>query len=197
MEHVGTQNIEEGNNRPPLKKKDASRVNPSRFWCFTMFDTEIDDIIGDLEHGIDYIIGNEICPTTNKKHLQGWISSVKRIRPMEKFNWKCHWTRCKGNAKQNIKYCSKEGDYVASEGLFEKYMVYMLEEAEVIVEIWKYCKSRNNLISKENVCKCIFELMYRRKLIKVITNVSRQKDYCIDLYNKANGYKDNFDWFEE
>ena len=57
-----------------------------------------------------YIIGNEICPTTNRKHLQFYcqLNKKRRFSSIGK-NLNCHIEIPKGTAKQNIDYCMKDG----------------------------------------------------------------------------------------
>lgn len=90
--------------------------NRNTFYCFTAFSKEENDhiylIIRLREIGKKFIIGNEVCPTTQKKHYQGFIHLKKPMRPTElKLPMNPHIEPCKGNEDQNIKYCSKEGDY--------------------------------------------------------------------------------------
>ena len=87
------------------------------FYCFTAFpkeETDINLLIERLkEISTKYIIGNEICPTTQKKHLQGFFALKKRMRLTElNLPMKPHIEPCKGDESSNIKYCSKDGDYI-------------------------------------------------------------------------------------
>jgi len=90
------------------------RTVPCKYWCFTFF-PEKEEQIGNLETQLlkcgQYIFGEEMCPTTNKLHLQGFIASTAKIRPKEKFKDfpTIHWEKSKGNEASNIKYCSKDG----------------------------------------------------------------------------------------
>lgn len=94
----------------------SSRIVPSKYWCFTLNNyTEmemetLETIFKDLN--IEYGFGKEIMGKNGTPYLHGWIDSPKKIRPMEKFkNKRIHWEKNNGNRKQNIAYCSKEGDY--------------------------------------------------------------------------------------
>lgn len=88
------------------------RVNASKRWCFTAYNTnaeEMKELIG--SYG-SYIFGEEICPTTKKKHLQGYIEFFKKERPLEKIkSMNIHWEKAIGSKKENIEYCSKDGEY--------------------------------------------------------------------------------------
>lgn len=99
-----------GNTKPP-------RYTASLYWCFTLNnynDTEYDEIINICtKNQWEYGIGKEGASKT--PHLQGWISSKKRIRPMETIkNKRIHWEKCKGSKDQNIEYCKKEGLYTTN-----------------------------------------------------------------------------------
>lgn len=100
---------EEGNTKLPPQSLQKM------FYCFTAFPKEETDenlLIERLkEISNKFIIGKEICPTTQKKHLQGFFILKKRMRPTElKLPMKPHVEACKGDESQNVKYCSKEGD---------------------------------------------------------------------------------------
>lgn len=89
------------------------RISQSKYWCFTSYNIAMDKWIAYFTAcETKYIIGEETCPTTGKQHLQGYIESATYIRPMEKFKEKdVHWEKRKGTREQNIKYCSKEGNF--------------------------------------------------------------------------------------
>lgn len=92
-----------------------SRTNPSKKWCFTYFCKDTDDF-GSFEKvckdlGKWYIVGLETCPTTGKKHWQGYIEFKEKCRPIEKmksFLPNAHWEKNRGSQEENFKYCSKE-----------------------------------------------------------------------------------------
>lgn len=72
--------------------------------------------INKIKEKFQYIIyGKEICPTTKKKHLQGYCyfknaKSMSAVKKIFKDN-AIHLEPAKGSVAQNIKYCSKEGDF--------------------------------------------------------------------------------------
>lgn len=65
---------------------------------------------------VKYIVyGNEICPTTKKKHLQGYCEletrrTLKSIKKMFLSN-ELHVEKRKGTSTQASVYCKKDGDY--------------------------------------------------------------------------------------
>lgn len=87
------------------------------------------------EYEMKYIIGHETCPTTGKKHLQGYIEAETKFRPLEKFKEKdVHWEKRKGTREQNIKYCSKEGNYKSN--FIVKKKIGELKMDEFILQKW-------------------------------------------------------------
>nr|WAE42275.1 MAG: replication associated protein [Cressdnaviricota sp.] len=103
----------EGNTNPPPQKK--MRSFASKYWVFTYFKAEIEDIeqvkkcLG--SKGSKFLFGLETCPTTGKKHLQGFIQARDKIRPMEAFPEMegAHWEKCKAGENKNVRYCRKDG----------------------------------------------------------------------------------------
>lgn len=104
-------NSEEGNTKP-------LRIRNTKF-CFTLNNyttEEYDELILTIKNkNIKYIIGKEVGKQ-GTKHLQGFLlyknsvsfNSVKKILP------KAHIEIAKGNVKQNVKYCSKDNDFVTN-----------------------------------------------------------------------------------
>lgn len=97
-----------------------SRLKPlrSRGWCFTLNNYEEKDVTHICVEfgtpGTDYIVGREVGEEKTP-HLQGYVrfrnarafASVKRM-----FGDKNpHIEKAKGSIKQNVKYCSKDGDF--------------------------------------------------------------------------------------
>lgn len=109
----------------------TKRIPASKKWVFTLHydnEKEKEDTIKIVEtFGSKYIVGDEIAPTTKKKHLQGYIEFNKKTRPFELFNNKrIHWEKAKGSQEQNLEYCSKEA--VLSTNLKIKRKVKIISE---------------------------------------------------------------------
>lgn len=94
-----------------------------RSWCFTYFPTldtsrEVkwfEDL--SMSHQIRYIlIGIETCPTSGRKHFQGYISfnNGKSFKQTKKWFGidKIHLEEAHGNDMQNLAYCSKENLWI-------------------------------------------------------------------------------------
>lgn len=79
-------------------------------WVFTCFDV---DAITELPEGIRYIyFGREICPDTQRPHLQGFLNTIKKRRlngVQSLLPAHCHLERMRGSLEQNITYCGKDG----------------------------------------------------------------------------------------
>lgn len=93
----------------------SSRSKLGYRFCFTLNNYTESETKGLLDHfntkHIKYIIGYE-KGEQGTPHLQGYIESPKRIRPIECFkNKRIHWESAKGSKDDNFKYCSKDGLY--------------------------------------------------------------------------------------
>lgn len=100
--------------KKPIQKKQILK----RRYCFTSFNALDKDSYIVLEkhpHFRYCVVGSEICPTTKKPHIQGYVAftqpvdieTVRKILPDPQ-------TRifvCKGNEASNMKYCKEDGDY--------------------------------------------------------------------------------------
>jgi len=115
METIGT---ERGNTNPSPKK----RCVPSKRWCFTWnnYPNEAMETLETVfkQMDIDYVVGREVGET-GTPHLQGYIESTLKIRPVEKLQLpaEIHWEKCKGNRGANVAYCTKDGKYTHSQKL--------------------------------------------------------------------------------
>ena len=88
----------------------------SKNWCFTDFELLDWDKIYTESDDIRYICwGTEVCPSTKKKHYQGWIQvkHKKRIGGIKKLcrSIKLHIESCRGTVGDNEQYCQKDNLY--------------------------------------------------------------------------------------
>jgi uncharacterized protein involved in high-affinity Fe2+ transport len=99
-------------------KPKTKKVCQSRNWCFTSFENiDWEKLFDNYKDIIRYLcVGDEICPKTGKKHKQGWLQFVnkKRLGGVKKIIGcnKIHLKACKGTAKENDKYCQKDGNFI-------------------------------------------------------------------------------------
>lgn len=116
--------------------------HPVKSWCFTVYNYT-DEMIGAMcakcaEENIKYIFGCEICPTTNRPHLQcfisfggdkksRWRSVFKGILP-ESTNRRS----CKGSDMANYDYCSKDQKYYTNIKVLNCY-----RKKEIVLRPWQ------------------------------------------------------------
>jgi len=107
------QGPKEGNTVPLSSKKQVSRKT---FYCFTVYNYESFEV--ELNRQLKllckkYVYGHETCPTTDRKHLQGFLALKKPARITEiKLPGNPHLEPTIGSEEQNERYCSKEGSVV-------------------------------------------------------------------------------------
>ncbi len=87
-------------------------------WCFTDFELLDWDKIYEMTEDIRYICwGEEICPTTKRKHYNGWLQFAqkkkKRLGGVKKLcrSKVIHLEPCRGTEEANEKYCKKDGKW--------------------------------------------------------------------------------------
>lgn len=110
--------VEEGNtitsSPTPTFSETKLDKQRARKWCFTLFNYNNDTKLSILKlKNCQYIFGEEICPTTNRKHLQGYLefknpvffSSIQKQFPG------IHLEKTRGSLEDNYNYCSKENNY--------------------------------------------------------------------------------------
>lgn len=111
MDHMD----EIGNTQISSKKREKQSKRHIFVW-----NNYSDDSVDLLERtftmfGVKYIFGKEVGES-GTPHLQGYIEAPSRVRPIERFKLpRCiHWEVAKGTREENVKYCSKDGDYCCS-----------------------------------------------------------------------------------
>lgn len=84
----------------------------SRGFCFT--DYTLDENFYDAIPADYLIIGREICPTTGRKHLQGYLyfKNQRTVSSIIKLLSPRHVECARGTPQENITYCSKGGDFI-------------------------------------------------------------------------------------
>lgn len=85
--------------------------------CFTLNNwttEELDQMLRDFD-GMKYIIGKEVGEQ-GTPHLQGYVEFGRQLsfNQLKKISDRAHWEKPRGNKKQNIKYCSKDGNFVST-----------------------------------------------------------------------------------
>lgn len=140
-----------GNTSPTASKK---RISAGKHWVLTWqnYPSEWKSILEPklFELEIDYIIGEEICPTTGTPHLQGFISFQEKARPIECLRWpkEIHFESMSKRKEEetqknfNIAYCAKDNKYICSKKyipqrklIVEKPYGWQLDVIKIIEEI--------------------------------------------------------------
>lgn len=89
----------------------------SRAWCWTLnnyTDEEYEKLKTFGHNNTEkFVIGKEVGEL-GTPHLQGYyyFKHPQRLNRLKEINTRIHWERSKGSAEQNLKYCSKDGDFV-------------------------------------------------------------------------------------
>lgn len=87
------------------------KMSKHRAYAFTSFEME-ELIFGGKSPKFEYlIIGFEECPTTKRKHIQGYIyfKNPRSFNSVKRLLGKAHVEAAKGTPQENRKYCAKGG----------------------------------------------------------------------------------------
>lgn len=112
----------------------------NRAWCFTYNNPVISlKGISTILEKYNYVVGEEIAPTTGTKHFQGYFNhkdsltfnKVKNLLPHG-----CHISKAFGSEEQNYIYCSKEGNYITNIKL-KKRVQPLKETVECNLKEWQ------------------------------------------------------------
>lgn len=161
---------------------------PSKRFSFTLynFDEDWKKQISSWFHENDkFVVGLEICPKTLRKHLQGYAEFDKKCRPLVSMQktWKgAHCEKSKGNRNSNIKYCSKDGDF-----LMQGFDLHTFEcSAQGIIDWFKSCERDTLLYYRGDVPSLvvfrtqIFQAVFRGNEIKLPSNMTALRN-AIDV----------------
>lgn len=99
-----------GNTSP--NSKGEKRVSASKRWCFT-YNNPIEEWKKEMAPGLEgchWVCGEEVGEQ-GTYHLQGYVEFPVKVRPVKYkgFPEEIHWEKCKGDRKQNVNYCTKDG----------------------------------------------------------------------------------------
>ena len=92
----------------------SSRAKQGKRWCYTSFLDREEPLFGADE--CRYLIeGREECPTTGRKHIQGFVQFNTNMRftaLKKRYPSQVRFAFCAGNPYQNFCYCSKDGNFI-------------------------------------------------------------------------------------
>lgn len=144
-------------------------MSRSRGFTFTIFDHNLETALQLL--GFKYLVyGRELCPTTLREHLQGYIffQNARALKTIKKKLPGAHIEIAKGPPSANYAYCTKDGDY-------EEYGTRPLDQKEKGLaekDRWREARLAAQEGRLDDVPDDIFIRQYRA--IKAI-----QKDYMV------------------
>lgn len=101
-------------NSKTLTVKRESACKKYSFTLNNYSNDEYESLVTFFKNGSNkFIIGKE-KGEQGTPHLQGYVefSIKKRITECKHINKRIHWEQSKGTQEDNLKYCSKEGDYI-------------------------------------------------------------------------------------
>lgn len=193
--------VPEGGNTisPSVKAKPSKKktISPAKRWSFTLnnyTDEDFCSICSTIRAKCSIgIIGKEIGEECGTPHLQGYLEFKSKTRPLTHFKTsKIHWEKSKGNRKDNITYCSKDGDvwyhgiqkpYTLTIDNFYDWENYVLDilknepDDRSIHWIWE----QSGCAGKTTFCKYIF--MNYENAIVLSGKASDMKNAIIDYQN--------------
>lgn len=111
-----------------------------RRWCLTLNNWTPSDYALLENIGAQYlIIGKEIGKKCKTPHLQCYLEfkNQKSFSSLKKTIPKAHLSKAKGSRQDNIKYCSKDGDYKSTFPLDQNNMKLMLIKKYYSKTIWR------------------------------------------------------------
>lgn len=84
----------------------------SRAWCFTDFSVETEaPWFKERDDTVYCIVGLETCPSTGRRHFQGyiyWTTPISLSGCVKRSHSQVHWSISRGSPEQNHVYCTKE-----------------------------------------------------------------------------------------
>lgn len=188
------------------KKEKKKQVSPAKHWHFTWNnypENWKDLVVPEFQKfGLSYVVGVEVAPTTGTPHLQGFISSKKKIRPFSINLNVSHWETMRTTVEQSVAYCMKCGNYIKEgypdpplppppikqvelrEGWQTQLFAKLQEEPDDRAIHWVW--SREGGLGKTTFCKYVVDNM---KHSLVVEGKSSDMKYLIaDYMNKNNGW---------
>lgn len=164
-------------------------------WCFTLnnySENEYNDLLNFSTNSAKvWIIGKEIGENKTP-HLQGYINLKTRTRltALKKINNRTHWEITKGSEEQNLKYCSKDGDY--------KTNALIKREPKIITNLYDWQSEMENILLNEHndrtvhwICDrkgCTGKTQFLKYMVYnhkcIFTNGGKRNDIMNLLYNQ-------------
>lgn len=97
---------------PQVINKKKKRGSYAKRWCFTWHEPyDVQELIDKFKlYEMSYIFAEETGEEDETPHLQGFVKSRTKFRPIEKLRLdkRIHWEVAKGSDQDNLEYVSKE-----------------------------------------------------------------------------------------
>lgn len=126
-------------------------------WCFTINNPTDYDVkkISDFYDDIGFLIYGRETGENGTSHLQGYVQFKKkrRITFIKKVFLRAHLEIAKGNAEQNIKYCSKQDKEPFQYGTPKK--TAQESKKDNLYDKIQLCKTWNDVLKVDGVSRCL------------------------------------------
>jgi len=85
----------------------------TRGWTFTINNDTFEDLIGLIETDFEYLVIGFEVGDSGTPHIQGYIyfKNPRMLKGVRNLMPRAHLLVSRGTALQNLKYCSKSGDF--------------------------------------------------------------------------------------
>lgn len=131
-------------NSSPERGSKGTSDPRSRKWMVTLWDwsQKSQDFIQKQK---EWIWGEEICPTTGRKHWHAYFESKNQVRfsTLKSQFGKCDIQKCKGTPKQNF-------DYISKDGKFKTNMKYKVQKPlKIIKDLYPWQQQIVDIVKQE------------------------------------------------
>lgn len=168
-----------------------------RGWCFTLnnyIEKDIDTLTQSFKT-YEYIIGKEIGKE-GTPHLQGFIYAPNAIsfNTVKAINKNIHWEKAKGSKQQNIKYCSKDNNFITNMNISLPIKDMVLKNEYTNVKWYKWQEEVLNIIKNPPSKRQIYWLYepvgntgksYLAKYLICTQDVIIGEGKRLDVYNQV------------
>lgn len=127
-----------------------------------------------------WVFGYEKCPKTGTYHLQGYMEFKNKVSKtwLNKMLTECRCRPAIASKQKNIEYCTKDGDYKASENCFEKSKQGKRNDIHRTRELLQQGASMRDILESTNSYQaCRYAELYRKYFPNGRTEYSMPKLY--------------------
>lgn len=146
MTQITHENTATGNAIPSLESvslyTDSEKETQKRCrrWHFRLSNYTDDEITQITQRLKCYIIGKEIGPKSGTPHLQCYteFSNAPLFKTLKAINPRIKWIPAKGSRKDNLLYCSKDGNYISTWDIPKPEYKYNGEDLPTFDELYEW-----------------------------------------------------------